>query len=99
MYDEEELRTSARKVNPAITFSNTAWRKTWDRLDVDVKQEQSGIALNILTVTEAEYFSQQGKLLEQIAPSGEVQEAARKLESRCSGAVPVSQDSVPSANP
>lgn len=99
MYDEEDLRTSARKVNPAITFSNTSWRKTWDRLDVEVEQGQPGIALNILSVTEAEYFSQQGKLLEQIAPSPEVQEAARKLESRCSGAVPFSPDSVPPANP
>jgi hypothetical protein len=99
MYDEEDLRTSARRVNPGITFSNTAWRKTWDRLDVEIEQGQAGIALNILSVTEAEYFSQQGKLLEQIAPSGEVQESARKLESRCSGATPVSPDSVPSANP
>jgi len=28
MYDQDELRTSARKENPKITFSNTQFRKT-----------------------------------------------------------------------
>jgi hypothetical protein len=99
MYDEEELRTSARRENPKITFSNTTWRKTWDRLDVRAPRGEGGGRLEVLSVTEAEYFAQTGKILQPVSTSQEVQEAARKLESRCSGSVPVSPDSVPPASP
>ena len=98
MYDEDELRTSARKENPKITFSNTQFRKTWDRLDVDIHPGTAGTELEILTVTEAEYFSQTGKILEQLPPTPEVQQAARDLQARCNGSTPVQPDSVPPAN-
>ena len=99
MYDEEELRTSGRRENPKITFSDTRWRKTWDRLDVHVSHAERGTLLEIQSMTEAEYFTQTGKLVEPVSTSTDVQEAAQKLGSRCSGSVPVSPDSVPSASP
>ena len=99
MYDEEELRTSARRENPKITFSDTRWRKTWDRLDVQVSRGEKGALLEIKSLTEAEYFTQVGKLLEPVPTSKEVQEAAQKLESRCTRSMPVSPDSVPPASP
>jgi hypothetical protein len=98
MYDEDELRTSARKVNPKITVSNTQFRKAWDRLDVDIRPGAAGTEVEISTVTESEYFSQTGKVLEQITPSAEVQQAARDLQARCNGSTPVQPDSVPPAN-
>lgn len=98
MYDEDDLRTSAKKENPKISFSNTAFRKTWDRLDVDIHAGAAGTEVEILTVTEAEYFTQTGKVLEQLQPSAEVGEAARDLRARCNGSTPVQSDSVPPAN-
>jgi hypothetical protein len=98
MYDEDELRTSARKENPTITFSNTQFRKAWDRLDVDIHSGTAGTELEILKVTEAEYFTQTGKVLEQLPPSAEVQQAASDLQARCNGSTPVQPDSVPPAN-
>jgi hypothetical protein len=95
MYDEDELRTSARKENPKITFSNTQFRKTWDRLDVDIGAGTSGTEMEIVTVTEAEYFGQRGKTLEQVPPSPEVKQAARDLQARCDGSAPNPADSVP----
>jgi hypothetical protein len=99
MYDEEDLRTSARKENPTISFSNPTFRKAWDRLDVDIGPGSAGTELEILTVTEAEYFNQTGKVLEPLRPSAEVQQAARKLQAACNGSTPVHSDSVPTANP
>jgi len=97
MYDQDELRTSARRENPKITFSNTQFRKTWDRLDVDVRTGTTGTAIDFVTVTEAEYFSQNGKNLQRVPPSAEVQEAAREIQKRCGGAAPSVGDSVPPA--
>jgi hypothetical protein len=98
MYDEEDLRTSARKENPTFTVSSTQFRKAWDRLDVDIGPGAAGTEVEILTVTEAEYFSQTGKILEQLPPSAEVQQAARAVQARCNGSTPVQPDSVPAAN-
>jgi hypothetical protein len=98
MYDEEDLRTSARKENPTINFSNPQFRKAWDRLDVDIGPGAAGTEMEILTVTEAEYFNQTGKVLEQLPPSAEVHQAARDVQARCNGSSPVQPDSVPAAN-
>jgi hypothetical protein len=97
MYDKDELRTSARKVNPKITFSNTQFRKTWDRLDVDVQTGSTGTGINVQAATEAEYFSQNGKNFERLSPSPEVQEAAGQLQTRCAAANSSRSDSVPAA--
>jgi hypothetical protein len=96
-YDQDELRTSAKRENPKITFSNTQFRKTWDRLDVDVKPGTAGTEIDIVTITEAEYFSQNGKNFERLSPSPEVQQAARELRTRCGESAPISTDSAPSA--
>jgi hypothetical protein len=97
MYDQGDLRTSAKKVNPKITFSNNQFRNTWDRLDVDVQAESTGTGINIQAVTEAEYFSENGKNLERLSPSPEVQEAARQLGRRCIVTSSIQHDSVPTA--
>jgi hypothetical protein len=95
MYDQDQLRTSAKRENPKITFSNTQFRRTWDRLDVDVQVGTSGTDLDIVSVTEAEYFRQNGKYLEPIAPSPEVQQAAEELQRRCAGPEASPGDSIP----
>lgn len=95
MYDQDQLQTSARKENPKITFSNTQFRKTWDRLDVGVRPGTTGTDIDIVSVTEAEYFSQNGKNLRQLAPSPEVQQAARELQTRCRESGPIPTDSAP----
>jgi hypothetical protein len=99
MFDQDELRTSARKENPKITFSNTQFRKTWDRLDAQVQAANSGTALDITAITEAEYFSQNGKNFERLSPSDEVRQAAAALKKRCAQVPPTTKDSVPQAAP
>ena len=96
-YDQDELRTSAKRENPKITFSNTQFRKTWDRLDVDVRAGAAGTDIDIVTVTEAEYFGQSGKNFERLTPSAEVQQAARELSTRCGESAPIAADSAPPA--
>lgn len=97
MFDEGELRTSGRKENPKITFSNTQFRKTWDRLDVKVESVDSGTAMDITAITEAEYFSQNGQNFEPVKPSPEVHQAAGEIRTRCEHPQPAKQDSIPSA--
>ena len=97
MYDQDELRTSARKENPKITFSSTQFRKTWDRLDVDVRTGTASTDMDIVSVTEAEYFSQNGKNFQRLPASAEVQEAAREIQKRCGGPASSVGDSVPPA--
>ena len=99
MYDNDDLRTSARRENPKITFSNTQFRKTWDRLDVQVRPGTTGTELDVLSVTEAEYFSQNGKNFRQLPPSPEVQQAAAELRTRCSEPATIPTDSIPAAQP
>jgi hypothetical protein len=98
MYDQDELRTSGRKENPGITFSNTQFRKTWDRLDVRVSAGTASTEIAVASVTEAEYFRQTGKSLDRLSPSPEVQAAATELQSRCSDSAEVRADSVPKAD-
>lgn len=88
MYDTQELRTSAKKVNPKIIFSNTQFRKAWDRLEVDVKPGAAGTDLNVVASTVAEYFSHNGQNFNPLPTTQEAQEAARALEQRCGGSGP-----------
>ena len=88
MYDKDELRTSAKKVNPKITFSNTQFRKAWDRLEVEVKPGTTGTDLNVVATTVAEYFSQNGQNFSPLPPTQEVQEAARAVQQKCGGSGP-----------
>ena len=96
MYDTQKLRTNARKVNPKITFSNTQFRKAWDRLEVEVKPGTTGTDLNVVASTVAEYFSQNGQNFNPLPPSKEVQEAARALEQKCGESGP-NPDTTPQA--
>ena len=98
MYDEGDLRTSGRKENPKISFSSTQFRKTWDRLDVRVVTAAAGTQVEALPVTEAEYFSQNGKNFQSLAPSDDVQLAAHKLQRDCAGA-PATPAASPGAAP
>jgi hypothetical protein len=91
------LRTSARKENPKITFSNTQFQKTWDRLDARIQAANTGTAIDLTAITEAEYFSQNGKNFERLSPSDEVRQAAEQLQKRCAQVSPATEDSVPQA--
>jgi hypothetical protein len=85
-YDKDELRTTARKVNPKIHFSNTQFRKAYDLLEVKVASGADGATqLGITASTAAEYFSQQGPIFETKKTSPEAEEAARKIAERCAG--------------
>lgn len=88
MYDKDELRTSARKVNPKITFSSTQFRKAWDRLEVDVQAGAGGTNINVAGRTEAEYFGQNGTTYTPVQPSDQVQQAARTIQAKCGGSGP-----------
>jgi hypothetical protein len=88
MYDKDELRTSARKVNPKITFSNVQFRRTWDRLDVQVRPGATGTDVNVTASTVAEYFSQNALNYNSLPPSDEAKAAAQTVQRACSSATP-----------
>src|SRR5262249_45065548 len=94
MYDKDEFRTSARKVNPKITFSNNSFRKTWDRLEVEIRAGESGTDLKVTPSTAAEYFGQIGPYYDQLKTSDEATQAAHAVQQACisgSPAAPASQ--------
>jgi hypothetical protein len=93
-YDTDAFRTSARRVNPKITFSNVQFRKTWDRLDVEIRAGAKGTEVNVTATTVAEYFSQNALNYNTLPPSDEVKEAAQAVQSACS-----STATVPPAQP
>lgn len=83
-YDKDEFRTTARRVNPKITFSNVQFRKAYDVLEVDINSGASGEAeMKVAASTVAEYFSQAGQIFETQKTSPEAQEAARTIAARC----------------
>lgn len=96
MYDKGDLRTSAKKVNPKITFSSTQFRRALDRLEVEVGPGATGTELRVVATTVAEYFRQNGPNFEPLPASAEVKEAAAALERRC-GRSASTPDSVPPA--
>jgi hypothetical protein len=83
-YDTDAFRTSARRVNPKITFSNVQFRKTWDRLDVEIRPGAKGTDVNVTATTVAEYFSQNALNYNTLPPSDEVKEAAQAVQNACS---------------
>jgi galactitol-specific phosphotransferase system IIB component len=83
-YDTDAFRTSARRVNPKITFSNVQFRKTWDRLDVEIRAGAKGTDVNVTATTVAEYFSQNALNYNTLPPSDEVKEAAQAVQNACS---------------
>ncbi len=95
MYDKDELRTSARKVNPKITFSNVQFRRTWDRLDVQVRAGAKGTDVNVNASTLAEYFSQNALNYNSLPPSDDVKQAAQTVQRACSSAAPAAAAPAP----
>jgi hypothetical protein len=87
-YDTDEFRASARRVNPKITFSNVQFRKTWDRLDVEIRPGAKGTDVNVTASTVAEYFSQNAQNYNSLPPSNEVKLAAETVQRACSSAAP-----------
>ena len=86
LYDKDELRTSARRVNPKITFSNVQFQKAYDVVEVDINSGASGeTEMKVVASTVAEYFSQVGQVFETQKTSADAQEAARTIASRCGG--------------
>jgi hypothetical protein len=83
-YDTDAFRASARRVNPKITFSNVQFRKTWDRLDVEIRAGAKGTDVNVTATTVAEYFSQNAQNYNALPPSDEVKEAAQAVQNACS---------------
>ncbi|HEV8176163.1 MAG TPA: hypothetical protein VGP44_00600 [Gemmatimonadales bacterium] len=85
MFDKEELRTSARKVNPSITISNTQFRQGLDQLDVQVSPAAAGTDLSVAASTVAEFFGQNGQSFSPLSTSAEARQAAATLAQRCGG--------------
>ena len=88
MYDKDALRASARKVNPKITFSNVQFRKTWDRLEVEIGAGGTGTDLKVTPSTAAEYFGQTGPVYEQLKTSVQASQAAQSVQQACNVAMP-----------
>ena len=85
-YDNDELRTTARRENPKFRVSNIQFQKAFDQLDVDVGSGAGGeTELKVSASTVAEYFSQAGQTFETMKASAEAQDAARSIASRCGG--------------
>jgi hypothetical protein len=100
MYDKDELRASGRKVNPKITFSNVQFRKTWDKLDVEIGAGKTGTNLKVTPSTSAEYFTQQGPTFNQLKTSDEANQAAQTLQQACRTAPPpAAQPAAPAPQP
>jgi hypothetical protein len=95
-YDTDEFRASGRRVNPKITVSDVQFRKTWDRLDIEITPGASGTELEVTPSTAAEYFSQAGQRYNQLETSKEAQEAAATIQRECSNASP---DAIPEPTP
>ena len=87
-YDTDALRTSARRVNPKITFSNVQFRNTWDRLDVQIQVGARGTDVNVTATTVAEYFSQNAQNYNALPPSDYVKEAAQAVQQACGATAP-----------
>jgi hypothetical protein len=87
-YDTDEFRASARRVNPKITFSNVQFRRTWDRLDVQIRTGAKGTDLNVTASTVAEYFSQNAQNYNYLPPTDDVKQAAQTVQRACSSAAP-----------
>jgi hypothetical protein len=99
MYDKDEFRAAARKVNPKITFSNVQFRKTWDRLDVEIGPGASGTDLKVTPSTAAEYFVQTGPVYDQLKTSDEATQAAAALQQACRTGPPPAPAPAPSSQP
>ena len=102
MYDKDEFRASGRKVNPKITFSNVQFRRTWDRLDVEIGPGASGTDLKVTPSTAAEYFGQTGPNYNQLKTSDEATEAAKAVQAACRtapAAAPAPQPAAPAPQP
>jgi len=95
MYDKDEFRTSGRKVNPKITFSNVQFRRTWDRLDVEIGPGASGTEVKVTPSTAAEYFGQTGPNYTQLKTSDEAAQAAAAVQQVCRAAAPPAPPSGP----
>jgi hypothetical protein len=85
-YDKDELRTTARRVNPNIRVSNTQFQKAYDVLEVDIGTGANGeTELNVKASTVGEYFNQAGQVYETQKTSPQAVEAARTIAARCGG--------------
>ncbi len=85
-FDKDELRTTARRVNPKYSVSNVQFQKAFDQLDVDIESGANGeTEMKVSASTVAEYFSQAGQIFEPRQTSAEAKEAARTLAARCGG--------------
>jgi hypothetical protein len=87
-YDTDRYRTSARRVNPKITFSDVQFRKTWDRLDVEIGAAAGGTDVKVTPSTVAEYFTQTGPTYDQLKTSEDADQAAQTIQRACSAAAP-----------
>jgi hypothetical protein len=88
MYDKGAFRAAGRKENPKITFSNTQFRKTWDRLEVEIGPGASGTDLKVTPSTAAEYFGQTGTVYDQLKTSDDATEAAKAVQQSCHAGAP-----------
>jgi hypothetical protein len=94
-YDTDRYRASAHRVNPKITFSNVQFRKTWDRLDVEIGAGAAGTDVRVTPSTVAEYFSQTGPTYNQLKTSEDADQAAGTIQRACSTAAPAAAAPAP----
>jgi hypothetical protein len=83
-HDDKELRLTARKQNPKITFSSPQFQKTLDRIEAQAVAGPHGTELQVKASTVAQYFAQTGLIYNELSPSDDAKRAAQELLRRCS---------------
>jgi hypothetical protein len=84
-YDDDELRISARKIDPRARRPDVQFRRVLHKLEIDVETEPDGQStIQVLARTFAEYSTQRGPTEVEEKASEEVVAAARQLQQRCS---------------
>jgi hypothetical protein len=86
MYDKSDFRTSAKKPNPNISYSDLQFRGAWDRLEVQAKPDPNGARLKITPSTFAEYYGHTGPRYSQLSTSDGATQAANAIQRACSTA-------------
>src|SRR4051812_26736288 len=82
-HDDQDLRLTARKENPKITFSSPQFQKTLDMIEAQAVNGPTGTELNVKASTSAQYFSQTGLIYNQLSTSDDAKRAAQTILSKC----------------
>ena len=96
-YDTDELRVTARRIDPDARRSDVQFRRNVDKLEIDVAPGSAGemSRLTVVARTFAELTTHRGPTEEEEKASEAARQAAQTIVDKCGGeVVPASADSV-----